>query len=47
MHDFSSIAITKEEMTKTLKDIGEGGVRGLEILSLAECRNISDLGVMK
>lgn len=44
IHDFSSIAITKEEMKNTLKDVGEGGVRGLEVLSLAECRNVSDVG---
>ena len=47
LHDFSNIAITKEEMSKTLKEIGEGGVRGLEVLSLAECRNISDQGIIK
>jgi hypothetical protein len=32
-------------MISTLKDISAGGARGLEILSLAECRNITDSGV--
>ena len=45
IHNFSTIAITQEEMSKTLEDISYSGVRGLEVLSLAECRNISDAGI--
>ena len=47
IHDFSSIAISNEEKINTLKEIGEGGARGLEVLSLAECRNITDTGITK
>ena len=30
---------------KNLRSISKGGTRGLEVLSLAECRNIYDTGI--
>lgn len=45
IHNFSEIASTVEEMRLTMTEIGKGGARGLEVISLAECRNISDTGV--
>jgi len=38
---------TAEEMNRALKRIGKGGTRGLEVLSLSECRNIYDAGVVQ
>lgn len=32
-------------MKNILYDISYGGARGLEILSLAECRSITDIGI--
>lgn len=32
-------------MKQIIADISYGGARGLEILSFAECRSISDLGM--
>lgn len=32
-------------MGQTMQEISQGGARGLEVISLAECRNIYDAGV--
>ena len=32
-------------MKTIMHDIGKGGARGLEVISLAECRNIFDAGI--
>lgn len=45
LHDFSSIAVNQEEMHQIVTDISIGGARGLEVLSLAECRNVFDAGI--
>lgn len=45
IHDFNSIVTTHEEMVQTIQDIGVGGAHGLEIISLAECKNINDVGI--
>ena len=37
---------TGEEIRGALTKIGKGGARGLEVLSMAECRNINDAGVV-
>ena len=42
MHNFTSIVHSKEEMSSLMEDIALGGTRGLEVISLAECKNIQD-----
>ena len=34
-------------MVQTIKDINQGGAYGLEVISLAECKNINDSGISK
>lgn len=47
LKDFSSLAVNQEDLMHIIKDVSVGGARGLEILSLAECRNIFDTGVIQ
>lgn len=42
MHNFSSIIHTSDEMNHLMEEIAVGGTRGLEVISLAECKNIQD-----
>lgn len=42
MHNFTSIVHSKEEMNVLINDISLGGARGLEVISIAECKNIQD-----
>ena len=42
---FSSIVLRNEEAVDLMLEMSKGGARGLEILSLSECKNITDFGL--
>lgn len=45
MQSFSSLATTHEEYSKVINRVSHGGARGLELISLAECKGINDTGI--
>ena len=42
MHNFTSIVHSHDEMNNLMNEIAIGGARGLEVISIAECKNIQD-----
>ena len=45
--DSEIVEYVKPTQQRVFKKICNGGLRGLQILSLAECRNLSDVGLAK
>jgi len=43
----SSLMTRKIEQQRVFRHLARGGLRGLKVLSLAECKNFSDLGLQK
>lgn len=39
--------ITEEKQNPAFIHLSRGGLRGLQVLSVAECRNLSDVGMAK
>jgi hypothetical protein len=42
LHNFSSLASNELELQQIINDISVGGAQGLEVISLSECRNLTD-----
>jgi hypothetical protein len=45
LKNFTCLAETKEQFRQIMEQVGQGGARGLEVISLAECKNINDNGI--
>lgn len=42
---FQAMCLQKQEMRGIMEEISQGGARGLEVISLAECKGILDEGI--
>ena len=47
INEFHCLALRDEDSHTILSNVAQGGARGLEVISLAECKNITDTGVIQ
>lgn len=47
INQFQSLALLKEDRMDMMLEMSKGGAHGLEVISLAECKNVTDEGVVQ